>query len=122
MSETKYDFCRIKSGSILRKSDFVAHVKKKFTTVEKLSNKVERLCGLESEVELDHEGMRDLLHDVALNLRVFHLVSFDDEVFLEGLDCINVSRVLLFGQINFAERASSHYLEKLKVFHFHATC
>ena len=63
-------------------------------------------------MEFDDEGVRDLLHDVALNLGVLHLVGPDDEVFLEGLDRVRFPSVLFPCEINFAERASTHHFEQ----------
>ena len=57
-------------------------MEEKLTTIEKVSDEVERFWRLESVVEFDDEGMCDLLHDVPLYLCVVRLICSDNEVFL----------------------------------------
>ena len=66
-------------------------------------------------MELDHEGVSDLLHDVSLNLCVGELVRFDDKVLLQGLDCIDFVGVLFPCHIHFAERTATDDLQQLEI-------
>jgi len=66
-------------------------------------------------VELDNEGVSDLLHDISLNLGVVYLVGADDEVFLERLDRVDLLRVLLARHVHFAEGAAPNHLQQLEV-------
>ena len=94
-------------------------MEEKLTTVEEVCDEVEALGGLEGEVELDDERVRDLLHDVTLNLRVVHLVCTDDEVLLERLDSIDLPCVLLLGQVDLAKAAPADHLDQLEVLNAH---
>ena len=57
-------------------------MEEKFTSVEEISDKIEGFTRLKGVVQLDYEGVRNLLHNVPLNLRIRHLVVANDEVFL----------------------------------------
>ena len=65
-------------------------MKEKFTTIEEIGDKIEAFVGLKSEVQLDNKWMRDLLHDVTLNLHLVRLIRANDEVLLERLHCIDL--------------------------------
>ena len=67
-------------------------------------------------MKLDDERMRDLLHDISLNLRVVHLVCSDDEVFLQRFDRVDLLRVLLARHVHFAEGATTDDFEQLEIF------
>ena len=86
-------------------------MEEELAAIQEVCDEVERLGRLEGVVKLDNERMRDLLHDVALYLRVIHLVGLDDEVLFERLDCVDLSCILLLRHVNFAEAAASNNLE-----------
>ena len=66
-------------------------------------------------MELDYEGMCDLLHDVSLDLRVGELVRLYDEVLLQGLDGIDFVIILFPGHVDFTERTATDDFQKLEV-------
>jgi len=61
-------------------------------------------------MKFDDKRMRDLLHDVSLNLRVVDLVGLDDKVLLERLDGIYNPRILLPSHVDLAEGAATDHL------------
>ena len=90
-------------------------MEEKLTAIEEVCDKVESLIRLESVVELDHERMRDQLHNVPLNLRVLLLVVPNHEIFLECLHREDLSVIFFLCHIDFAKRASSDHLEQLEI-------
>ena len=64
---------------------------KQLTTIEKVADKVQLLCVLECEMELDDERVIDHLHDVSFNFRVTHLLSADNLIFFERFHSVNHS-------------------------------
>ena len=86
-------------------------MEEKFTAIEEVCDKVESLSRLESEMELDHERMCDLLHNVPLNLRVLLLVVPNHEIFLECFHRVDLSVIFFLCHIDFAKGASSDHLE-----------
>ena len=90
-------------------------MEEKLTTIQKVCDEVERFRRLESEVEFDDEWMRDLLHDVPLNLCVVRLICADDEVLLERLHGVDLPIVLFLCHVDFAEGAATHDLQQLEV-------
>ena len=92
-------------------------MEEELSAVEEIGDEVEALGALEGVVQLGHERMRDLLHDVTLNLRVRNLIRLDDEVLLEGLDGVDLAIVLFLGHVDFAEGAAAHDLQELEVFY-----
>ena len=85
-------------------------MKEKFATIQEVRDKVKALSRLEGVVKLDNEGVRYLLHDVPFNLGAFHLVRANDKVFLQRFDSINLTIVLLFGQVHLTERTATYHL------------
>ena len=69
-------------------------------------------------MELDNEGVSNLLHDVTLNLGVVNLIRPNDKVFFQRLNSVDLSSVLLTGHVYFAEGASPNNLEQRKILHF----
>ena len=63
-------------------------MKEKLASIEEISDEIEAFSGLKRVVKLDHKRMRDLLHDVPLNLHLIRLVCPEDEVLFERLDCV----------------------------------
>ena len=116
MLESQGNLSRIKARPILVETDLLAQMEEQLSTVEEVRHEVERLGRLEGVVQLDDERVRDLLHDIPLDLRVLLLVRSDDEVFLEGLDCVDLLRVLLARHVDFAEGAAADDLEQLEIF------
>ena len=112
----QYHLGSVEFGTSLGKSNLIAQVKKHFTTVAEVCDKVESLRRLESVMKLDDERMRDLLHDISLNLCVVHLVCSDDEVFLQRFDRVDLLRVLLARHVHFAEGATTDDFEQLEIF------
>ena len=103
MGESKNNLSRIKPSPILREPDLVAQVEEQFSTIQKICHEIQALVRLKRVVELDHEGVRDLLHDVALDLHLVRLVCANDKVFLEGLDGVNLRTCLFLSQVDFAK-------------------
>ena len=66
-------------------------------------------------MELDDEGVRDLLHDVSLNLCVGRLIRTDNEVFLKCFHSIDPATVFFLCHEYFAEGASADDLKQLEV-------
>lgn len=64
-------------------------MKEKFTSIEEVGDKVKTFVRLESVVQLDDKWMRDLLHNISLNLDLVRLIRSNDKVLLERLNCIN---------------------------------
>ena len=62
-------------------------------------------------MKLDDERMRDLLHDIALDLRVINLIGLNDEVLFERLDRVDLPCILLLGHVNFAEATAPNDLQ-----------
>ena len=89
--QAKYNLRRVEPGSVLRETNFVAQMKEKLATIEEIGDEVETFSGLKSIVELDHERVRNLLHDVPLNLHLVRLVCPEDEVLFECLDRIDLA-------------------------------
>lgn len=54
-------------------------------------------------MEFNDEGMSDLLHNVAFNLRVIDLISANDKVFLKRFNCVNLFCILFLRKVYFAE-------------------
>lgn len=80
-------------------------MEKELATVEEVCHKVQRLGRLESEMQLDDERVRDLHHDITLNLRILHLVVLDDEVLFQRLHCENPAIIFFLGHVNLSERS-----------------
>ena len=92
-------------------------MEEQFTAIEEVCDKVERLIRLKSVMELDHERMRDQLHNVPLNLRVLLLVVPNHEIFLESFHRKDLSVIFFLCHIDFAKGASSDHLEQLEIIH-----
>ena len=97
-------------------------MEKQLASVEKICHEVESLSRLESVVKLNDKWMRNLLHDVSLNLCILDLIVLDDKIFLECLHRIDFSIILFLGHVDFPERPSSNDFEELEVFHSHHGC
>ena len=110
------DLGGVETCSILREADLLAEMEEELASIQEVRDEVKRLRRLEGEVKLHNEGMRDLLHDVSLDLRVVHLVRPDDEVLLQSLHGIDLLRVLFARHVDFAKRASAHNFEQLEIF------
>ena len=76
---------------------------KQLTTIEKVADKVQLLCVLECEMELDDERVVDHLHDVSLYLCVAHLFCSDDLILFERLHCVNSSISFFLDHVNFTK-------------------
>jgi hypothetical protein len=88
-----------------------------FAPIEEVRDKVQRIRTLKREVELDNEWVIDESHDVSLSLGVLHLVGLDNEVFLEGLHCVDFPIYLSLDHIDFAEAASAYDFQYGKIVH-----
>ena len=66
-------------------------MKEKLASIEEISDEVEAFSGLKRVVKLDHERVRDLLHDVPLNLHLICLVRPEDKVLFERLDGVDLT-------------------------------
>ena len=116
--QSQDDLSCIEARSILRKANLIAQMEEELAAIEEIRDEVQTLARLEGVVQLHDEGMGDLLHDVTLDLRVVHLVSPDDEVFLERLDSVDLPGVFLLCEVHLAKRAASDHLDKLEIFNF----
>ena len=76
---------------------------KQLTTIEKVADKVQLLCVLECEMELDDERVIDHLHDVSFDLCVAHLLRSDDLILFERLHCVNCSISFFLDHVNFTK-------------------
>ena len=94
-------------------------MEEELAAIQEVCDEVERLGRLEGVVKLDNERMRDLLHDVALNLRVIHLVGLDDEVLFERLDRVDLPCILLLRHVHLAKATAPNDLEQLEIFDGH---
>ena len=76
---------------------------KQLTTIEKVADKVQLLCVLECEMELDDERVVDHLHDVSLDLCVAHLFRSNNLILFERLHCVNRSIRLFLDHVHFTK-------------------
>ena len=76
---------------------------KQLTTIEKVADKVQLLCVLECEMELDDERVVDHLHDVSLDLCVANLLRSDNLILFERLHCVNRSIRLFLDHVHFTK-------------------
>lgn len=90
MGQAKDDLSGIEPCPILREPNFVAKMEEKFASIEEIGDKIQAFIGLKSVVQLDDERMRDLLHNITLNLHLIRLICFNDKVLLERLHCIDL--------------------------------
>ena len=105
--EGENNFGGVKPGSIFGEANLVTQVVKQLSAVQEIAHEVELLRVLECEMELDDEGMVDLLHNVALNLCVGHLLGPDHEILLQRLHGVDGPVRFFLHHVNFPERASS---------------
>ena len=89
MLKCKDDLCSVKSRPIFTESNLVTKMIEKFSTVEKVTHKVQLFRVLECEMELEDEGVIDHLHDVSLNFRVTDLLCANNLIFLERFHGVN---------------------------------
>ena len=76
---------------------------KQLTTIEKVADKVQLLCVLECEMELDDERVVDHLHNVSLDLCVSHLLRSNNLILFERLHCVNRSIRLFLDHVHFTK-------------------
>ena len=65
-------------------------MEEKLASVQEVSDEVQALVRLKGVVEFHDEWVSDLLHDVALNLHLIGLIGPNYEVFLKGLDRVDL--------------------------------
>ena len=82
MLEGKSNLCSVETSPVFTEPDLVAKVEEQLSAIQEVGDEVEALGRLESVVQLDDERVRNLLHNVALDLRVIHLVGLYDKVLL----------------------------------------
>ena len=70
-------------------------------------------------MELDHERVIDLLHDIALDLCIVHLIRSNDKVLLKRLNSVDLASVFLLSQVDFSEGATTNYFQQLEIVHTH---
>ena len=78
-------------------------MKEKFTSIEEVGDKVKTFVRLESVVQLDDKWMRDLLHNISLNLNLVRLIRSNDKVLLERLHSIYFPVCLFLGKVYFTK-------------------
>ena len=93
-------------------------MEEKLATIEEIGDEIETLGWLEGVMELDNEGVSNLLHDVTLDLGVVNLIRPNDKVFLQGLNSVDLSIVLFTSHVYFAEGASPNDFEQREILHF----
>lgn len=113
--EGEDDFGSVEASTFLTESNLITQVEEELTAVQEICDEVEGLGRLERVVQFHDKGVRDLLHDITLNLRVINLVGLDDEVLLECLDGVNLPSILLLGHVDLAKGATSDHLQQLEI-------
>ena len=117
--EGEDDLGGIEPSSVFTESNLVAQMEEEFSTIEEVCDEVEALSRLEGVMELDHERVIDLLHDIALDLCIVHLIRSNDKVFLERLNSVDLASVFLLSQVDFSEGAATNYFQQLEIVHTH---
>ena len=103
VSKAEDNLSCIEASPILSEPNLVAQVEEKLSAIQKVGHEVQALVRLKGVVEFDHEGVRDLLHDITLNLHLISLVRAYDKVFLEGFYSVDLIARLFLGQVNLAK-------------------
>ena len=91
-------------------------MKKKFSPVQEIDDKVQSLGGLESKVKLNNERMVQPFENHPLHLRIGHLILTQNHIFLKSFHCENALVVSLLHLVDLAERASTNDFEYFEVF------
>mmetsp|Transcript_9518 Transcript_9518/g.15582 ORF Transcript_9518/g.15582 Transcript_9518/m.15582 type:complete len:287 (+) Transcript_9518:501-1361(+) len=113
--ETKDDFGTVEASTLLAETLVALEVVEKLTTVDVVHDEEELVGGLERVVEVDEEGVAELLQNALLGARVLEFVSLDNRLLVEDLHGVDLSCVLLLHLHHLSEASLSNHAQGLKV-------
>ena len=114
VAEAKQDLAHVELGQPLGEASLLEQVKEELAARADVHHEVELALALERPVQLDDEGVVELLEHASLAQDRLDLVLADQPVLPQDLDRVQPTRVLLPGEYNATEAASSndpHLLE-----------
>ena len=93
--QAKHDFGAVEASALFAEGLVLLEVEEELSSVDVIHDEVQLVRGLERVVEVDKEGVAELLQDVLLGLRVFNLSSVEDGLLVENLHRVDFASVLL---------------------------
>ena len=83
-------------------------MEEKLSSIQKISDEIKAVARLKRVVQLDNERMGNLLHNISLYLDLGSLIMLGNEIFLQGLDCIDLIISLARCHVYFTKVATTH--------------
>mmetsp|Transcript_46607 Transcript_46607/g.117370 ORF Transcript_46607/g.117370 Transcript_46607/m.117370 type:complete len:318 (-) Transcript_46607:415-1368(-) len=116
MLHSQYQLCTVESHSFQFEGGLLAKVEKHLTAHAVLHAEVHVFFGREGIIQGANEWVVNFDHDVALGVRVLHIVGVDEEVLGKRLHGVHLTRADVIHEINLAKAPFTDFLLQRKVF------
>jgi hypothetical protein len=115
VSQSEGDLGCEKLGLVFREHANVNQMAEELATLDELHQEVDPELVLEDVLHVDKEGMVDLTQDVFLEIDVFHLLVFENNIFADAFHCVKSVRRLMLNQEYLTEGALPNHLSDNEV-------